>query len=58
VYFNMVRGTRGIRAGSRPVCLPAGMTRLGDMHHLVVFFGMFGFGAMHTATFSDMTLTQ
>lgn len=37
---------------------PAGMTWTGDMHHLLVFYGLYGYGATHTAEFSDITVTQ
>jgi hypothetical protein len=37
---------------------PAGMTFVGDMHHLVVFYGIYGYGATHSAEFSDITVSQ
>jgi hypothetical protein len=35
---------------------PAGMTFTGDMEHLRVFYGMFGYGATHTVVFEDITV--
>jgi hypothetical protein len=37
---------------------PAGMTFSGDMRHLQVFYGLYGYGATHSVTFSDITVTQ
>jgi hypothetical protein len=37
---------------------PAGMTFTGDMTNLVVFYGLYGYGATHAAVFSDITVTQ
>ncbi|OFW52426.1 MAG: hypothetical protein A2V75_09390 [Actinobacteria bacterium RBG_16_70_17] len=37
---------------------PAGMTFTGDMEHLVVFYGLYGYGATHSVTFSGITVTQ
>ncbi|MEM0449121.1 MAG: hypothetical protein QW520_04800 [Methanomassiliicoccales archaeon] len=37
---------------------PAGMTFVADMHALQVFYGIFGYGATHSATFSNITVTQ
>jgi hypothetical protein len=37
---------------------PAGMTFAGDMKHLQVFYGIFGYGATHSVTFTDITVTQ
>ena len=37
---------------------PAGMTFTGDMKHLQVFYGLYGYGTTHSATFSDITVTQ
>lgn len=37
---------------------PAGMTFTGDMKHLVVFYGLYGYGPTHHVTFSDITVTQ
>jgi len=38
--------------------IPAGMTFTGDMEHLQIFYGLYGYGATHTVTFSDITVTQ
>jgi len=35
---------------------PAGMTFTGDMKHLQVFYGMFGYGATHTVAFNDIAV--
>jgi hypothetical protein len=35
---------------------PAGMTFTGDMEHLQVFYGMYGYGATHTVAFSNITV--
>lgn len=37
---------------------PAGMTFTGDMTNLQVFYGLYGYGATHSVTFSDITVTQ
>jgi len=37
---------------------PAGMTFTGDMEHLQVFYGMYGYGATHTVDFEDITVQQ
>lgn len=37
---------------------PAGMTFSGDMKHLQVFYGLYGYGATHTVTFEQITVTQ
>ena len=37
---------------------PAGMTFTGDMERLVVFYGLYGYGATHSVTFSGITVTQ
>jgi hypothetical protein len=37
---------------------PAGMTFTGDMMHLQVFYGMYGYGATHSVTFSNTLVTQ
>lgn len=42
----------------QPALYPAGLTWVGDMHHLVVFYGMYGYGATHTAVFSGITVVQ
>ena len=34
--------------------MPAGMTFSGDMQHLRVFYGMYGYGATHTVVFEDI----
>jgi hypothetical protein len=38
-----------------PDLYPAGMTFTGDMEHLQVFYGMYGYGATHTVVFEDIT---
>jgi len=35
---------------------PAGMTFSGDMEHLQVFYGLYGYGATHTVVFEDITV--
>jgi len=35
---------------------PAGMTFTGDMKHLQVFYGMYGYGATHTVVFEDIAV--
>jgi len=37
---------------------PAGMTFAGDMQNLQVFYGLYGYGATHSVTFSDIQVTQ
>jgi len=37
---------------------PAGMTFLGDMKHLQIFYGIYGYGATHSVSFEDITVTQ
>jgi hypothetical protein len=37
---------------------PAGMNFTGDMKHLQIFYGLYGYGATHSVTFSDITVTQ
>lgn len=37
---------------------PAGMTWTGDMRNLVIFYGLYGYNATHSVTFSDITVTQ
>lgn len=37
---------------------PAGMTFTGDMEHLQVFYGLYGYGATHTVDFTDITVQQ
>jgi len=39
-----------------PDLYPAGMTFTGDMKHLQVFYGMYGYGATHTVIFEDVTV--
>lgn len=36
---------------------PAGMTFTGDMTHMQVFYGLFGYGPTHSVTFEDITVT-
>ena len=36
--------------------MPAGMTFTGDMEHLRVFYGLYGYGATHTVVFEDITV--
>jgi hypothetical protein len=36
--------------------MPAGMTFTGDMEHLQVFYGMYGYGATHTVVFESITV--
>jgi hypothetical protein len=36
----------------------AGMTFTGDMEHLQVFFGLYGYGATHTASSTSITVSQ
>lgn len=36
--------------------MPAGMTFTGDMKHLQVFYGLFGYGATHSVAFEDITV--
>jgi hypothetical protein len=36
--------------------MPAGMTFTGDMTQMQVFYGMFGYGAIHTAVFEDISI--
>jgi len=36
---------------------PAGMTFTGNMHAMQVFYGLYGYGATHSATFSNITVT-
>lgn len=35
---------------------PAGMTFTGDMEHLQVFYGLYGYGATHSVTFSNINV--
>lgn len=37
---------------------PAGMTWTGDMKNMFVFYWLYGYGATHSVTFSDITVTQ
>lgn len=39
-------------------CTPAGMTWSGDMHHLLVFYSLYGYGATHEVIFEDILVTQ
>jgi len=34
--------------------MPAGMTFTGDMEHLQIFYGIYGYGSVHTIAFEDM----
>jgi len=36
--------------------MPAGMTFTGDMKHLRVFYGLYGYGATHSVEFKDITV--
>jgi len=36
--------------------MPAGMTFTGDMEHLQVFYGLYGYGATHTVAFEGITV--
>lgn len=36
--------------------MPAGMTFSGDMQHLQVFYGLYGYGATHTVDFEDISV--
>ena len=36
---------------------PAGMNWTGDMKHLQVFYGLFGYGATHSVNFNNITVT-
>jgi len=36
--------------------MPAGMTFTGDMKHMQVFYGLYGYGATHTIFFNDITV--
>jgi len=36
--------------------MPAGMTFTGDMKHLRVFYGLYGYGATHTVVFEEITV--
>lgn len=40
-----------------PNVYPAGMTFTGDMTHLQVFYGLYGYGATHTVSFTDIEVT-
>jgi hypothetical protein len=37
---------------------PAGMTFTGDMKHLQVFYGLYGYGATHAVSFNGITVVQ
>jgi hypothetical protein len=37
--------------------MPAGMTFTGDMEHMQVFYGIYGYGATHSVVFEDITVT-
>jgi hypothetical protein len=34
------------------------MTFVADMQHLMVFYGLYGYGATHSVSFKDITVTQ
>jgi hypothetical protein len=36
--------------------MPAGMTFTGDMTHLKVFYGLYGYGAIHNVAFNDISV--
>jgi len=36
---------------------PAGMNFTGNMHAMQVFYGLYGYGATHSVTFSNITVT-
>lgn len=40
-----------------PQSTPAGMTFTGDLAHMQVFYGMYGYGATHNIQFKDITVT-
>ncbi len=42
---------------AQPEFYPAGMTFTGDMKHLQVFYGLYGYGAVHTVIFENITVT-
>lgn len=37
--------------------MPAGMTFSGDMKHMQVFYGLYGYGATHSVAFKDISVT-
>lgn len=43
---------------AQPEIYPAGMTFTGDMKHLQVFYGLYGYGATHSVSFKGITVTQ
>jgi hypothetical protein len=42
---------------AQPEIYPSGMTFTGDMKHVQVFYGLYGYGATHTIKFKDITVT-
>jgi hypothetical protein len=44
--------------GQPPLIYPAGMTFKGDMTRLILFYGLNGYGASHTAVFKGITVKQ
>jgi hypothetical protein len=42
---------------AQPEIYPAGMTFTGDMKHMQVFYGLYGYGATHSVTFEHITVT-
>jgi hypothetical protein len=42
---------------AQPEMYPAGMTFTGDMAHMQVFYGLYGYGATHTVVFEDITVS-
>jgi hypothetical protein len=42
---------------AQPEIYPAGMTFTGDMKHMQVFYGLYGYGAVHTVVFEDITVS-
>jgi len=41
---------------AQPEYYPAGMTFTGDMKHMQVFYGLYGYGAEHIVVFEDITV--
>lgn len=37
--------------------MPAGMTFTGDMKHMQIFYGLYGYGATHTVAFEDIAVS-
>ncbi|MEM2998615.1 MAG: hypothetical protein QW542_06685, partial [Thermoproteota archaeon] len=42
---------------AQPEIYPAGLTFSGDMRHMQVFYGLYGYGATHTVVFEDVTVS-